>query len=172
MDLTSIGLYLESNFISLEEETELLRHLTKEPPKKTKNRNSIQRFGSNLPYNSNMVSKDVPNYFDFLLDRLEEKELVSKRPDSVSVNQYQPGQAITPHIDSKSSGEVITILSLLGDATMIFAKGKQKEKLFFPKRCLVQLKNEIRTEWQHSIDPVSELRYSIVFRISQPLQPK
>lgn len=166
MDLTTIGLSIINDFISIEEEIELLKNIDNPAPKKTKNRNNIQRFGSDKPYKSNIVAKNIPVYFDFILDKLE--KLLPVRPDSVSINQYTTGQLIAPHIDSDSSGDIITVLSLLSDATMIFNKPKgDKYKVLLPARSLVQMKDEIRKTWMHSIEPVKSLRYSIVFRCSK-----
>lgn len=168
-ELQNLGLSLIPDFISIEEETELLKVLikTEETVKKTKSRNSIQRFGSSLPYNSNIVSSAIPEHFNFVVDRLLEQNLVKLRPDSVTVNEYQKGQEITPHIDSKNSGRIITILSLLGDATMKFNFKKEEHSMLYPARALVQMRGVIRDFWQHSILPVPAPRFSIVFRQSQ-----
>ncbi len=165
-DLAKLGLSLYSDFISVEEEIEILKYLAKPPSTKSKSRNSIQRFGSSKPYKSSMVSDKLPAHFNFILDRLEEKALVPKRPDSITANQYMAGQVITPHIDSANSGPVITILSLMSDATMVFHHKKEKYDILLKARSLVQLRDEIRNVWNHSIEPVKEQRFSIVFRCS------
>jgi alkylated DNA repair dioxygenase AlkB len=120
-----------------------------------------------MPYKSNMVSNKIPEYFNSVLDKLIQQNLLEKTPDSVSVNEYFSGQSITPHIDSKTSGKIITILSLMNEATMVFERNKEKHSLLLPARSLVQMKNEIREQWLHSIPPVKNTRYSIVFRCSE-----
>lgn len=166
-ELAKLGLYLTLDFITLEEEQELLSHIEPTNIKKTKSRNSILRYGSNLPYKSNVVSKTIPVYFDVLLKKLVVGEFVAKRPESVTVNEYKAGQEITAHIDSQLSGDVITILSLLSDATMVFAYQKEKKFVTLPARSLIQMKREIRYDWTHAILPVESLRYSLVFRCSE-----
>lgn len=90
-----------------------------------------------------------------------------QRPDSITINEYHKGQSISPHVDSKSSGEVISVLSILSEATMVFRKGVSKETVLLNPRSLVQMRGEIRNLWEHSIEPVKSTRYSIVFRCSK-----
>ena len=47
---------------------------------------------------------------------------------------------------------------------MVFSRNKEQHKIIIPSRSIIQLKNEIRFEWKHSIEPVKLKRYSIVFR--------
>lgn len=170
IDLTALGLVIVNDFITPQEEQDLLKHIshvsTKQPPptSRRRGRNRIQRFGSSAPYKSHMVSNTIPSYFNITLDRLVEQKLVASRPESITVNEYCAGQVIEPHIDSKSSGEVITVLSVLSEATMVFAKDNVKERVLLQPRSLVQMKGDLRNLWLHSIEPVQALRYSIVFR--------
>lgn len=162
--LEALGLYLFLDFISVEEEQELLKYMPSVPAKKTKGRNNIQRFGSELPYKSSMLSKIIPDHFNLILDRIE--GLGCQRPDSVSINEYLSGQAITKHIDSKSSGPIISVLSMLSDAVMVFSKKTEESiPILLPARSLVQMKGEIRNDWHHEILPVKSTRYSVVFRV-------
>jgi alkylated DNA repair dioxygenase AlkB len=166
-ELTNLGLILIPDFITCEEEQFLLSKIDPTNTKKIKTRNSIRRYGSNLPYKGNIVSKSTPLYFDFLLDRLVVNNHTKKIPESITVNEYKEGQEIHAHIDSKTSGDTISILSLLSDATMVFEYNKSKKSIILPSRSLVQMQNEIRLIWTHSILPVESLRYSLVFRCSE-----
>jgi hypothetical protein len=49
---------------------------------------------------------------------------------------------------------------------MEFAYKNNTEKIIIPRLSLIQLKDEIRHKWTHSILPVQNKRYSIVFRNS------
>lgn len=157
------------DFITPEEEANLLQNIqiSGSNKKNTKSRNSIRRFGSSDPYKANVLSPHVPEYFNFLLDRLVDKKFVDIRPNSVTINEYMEGQEITAHIDSKTSGEIISVLSLLSDATMGFCRPRRQEKhlVELPNRSLVQMRGVIRHDWQHFILPVKAKRYSIVFRL-------
>ena len=164
---------LVPDFITPDEEKALLATFVAGVVKRTKGRNSIRRFGSNVPYKGNMVDATVPEPFAFLLDRLVEQGLLKSRPDSVTVNEYLVGQEITPHIDSVTSGEVISVLSLMSDATMYFDRHKHgRHAVHLPARSLVQMRGEIRHDWQHSIAPVKQKRFSMVFRCGKPKNPE
>jgi len=163
------GLSLIENFVTAEEVVGLMKLIK---PSKLNNisngRNSFKRFGSDLPYKSRIVSSEIPQGFSFLLDRLVTSNLVPFRPDSITINEYLKGQGIAPHVDSKGSGEVISVLSLLSEATMVLTKhGEQPHFIKLPARSLVQMRDEVRWKWSHAIKPVAATRYSIVFRCSK-----
>ena len=175
-DYSKLGLTLILDFITEEEETTLLSFVSRGQKKKTKDRNSIKRFGSRVPYNGNVVSESVPAHYDVFCDKLIQQNLLTIKPDSVTLNEYLAGQGISPHIDSKGSGEVITVMSLLSDARMKFERNGNSFYVDLPRRSLVQMRDEIRHHWRHSVDPVQADRYSLVFRCSdttpKPQPPK
>lgn len=146
------------DFITPEYENELLGKIVKGTRKRGKHRNSIQRFGSNAPYKGNIVSKTIPDYLSKL------KQFIDF--DSVTVNEYHPGQSISAHIDSPESGDTIRVISLLSDAVMVFELGSEKHSVVLPRRSLVSISDNLRWKWKHSILPVKEFRYSIVLRKS------
>lgn len=165
-------LTLVEDFITLEEEMTLLAHIeagisTGTTRRKTITRNVVQRWGSAVPYHDNIVSADIPEHFQFLLDRLVEQNVVAQRPDSITLNQYLKKQAILSHIDDPAGGKVITVLSLLSPATMRFTLYPRAFNIDLLPRSLVQLADEIRYNWSHEILPVEAARYSLVFRNSR-----
>jgi alkylated DNA repair dioxygenase AlkB len=169
IDAAALGLTLLPEFISANEEAELLAQINKVAPsrqKKVPMRNSIRRYGSSEPYFDNVVSPTIPDHFLSLCQRLVEQKLVAAMPDSVTVNEYYAGQVIKAHVDRINAGPVITILSLGSPAVMEFARGDQQFSVKLFPRGLVQLRNEIRYDWTHAIAPVPGLRYSLVFRDS------
>ena len=162
---------LTEDFISADEEAELVRHIEANlpvvnAPKHYAHRNIIQRWGSSVPYYTSVVSAVIPEYFQFLFDRLVAGNHVQSRPDSISLNQYLKKQAIKAHIDDPKAGNVITVLSLLTPATMVFRLGQRDFSVALPPRSLVQMRDEIRYNWTHEILPVEATRYSLVFRDS------
>lgn len=162
-----LGFNLILDFITKNEEVLILNSIDKSNKRRnTKDRNNIQRFGSEIPYKNNIVSKEIPSIFDDISNKLLKENLLEVKPDSITVNEYLKGQEIKPHTDSPTSGKVITILSLMSDAKMVFQKSKDSFVVDVPARSLVQMKNEIRNQWNHSISPVDATRYSIVFRCS------
>ena len=85
--------------------------------------------------------------------------------DNISINEYQRGQAITPHIDSEKFGDVY-ILSLLADSVMRFTSQTGEAQSFaLPRRSLAVMSGELRRKWRHETLPLeSDLRYSVVYR--------
>ena len=154
------------DFINEQEEKTILALIGQKPRLHKSSRNSIQRFGSKTPYGYGVVSEIIPEFLENLCLKLVAKNLLSQKPDSVTINEYHPGQSILPHFDNKNSGEVITVLSLLSEATMVFEKDKEKFSLELPSRSLIQFSGELRHDWMHSILPVRDFRYSLVFRCS------
>jgi hypothetical protein len=168
INIKKLGLTLIENFISEKEEKEILSNF--DPPKRVSSRstarNSIKRYGSSVPYEQQIISDIIPKYLDKIAQKIVKKGYLDIKPNSISINEYLSGNSIAPHIDSLTSGEIISILSLSSDATMVFNKDDSEEfEIKLPRRSLVQMRDEIRYEWKHSVPPVSSLRYSIVFRL-------
>ena len=162
--LSSQGLVLVPDFLSKPEEDIIISNI---PPTKTmkgSSRNSIRRYGSNIPYKNQMISDTIPEYLDSVSLKIVSNGFLTDRPNSISINEYLPGNSIPPHIDSIESGPLITIISLMSDAMMVLAFQEKSHTILVPARSLLQLKDEIRYKWTHSILPVRDKRYSIVFR--------
>lgn len=90
-------------------------------------------------------------------------------PDQVIINEYLPGQGISPHIDCiPCFGEVICSLSLFSSYVMDFIKDKKISMLLEPKSLLI-LSGSSRYDWKHGIaarktDIYNNSRISITFR--------
>lgn len=177
-DCKSLGLTMFPDFISEAEEDVLLTQIRQTEIQDGSDRNSIQRFGSDKPYPKDVISATIPEYLQCIAKKIFTSGLLNRIPDSVSINEYFPGQGIPPHIDSAESGDVISILGLLSYTVVNFTRKQDAFKVLFPARCLMQMRNEIRDKWKHSIDSVIEdvmppitliraKRISIVFRNSK-----
>lgn len=127
-------------------------------------RNRIYRYGSNLPYSGPIKSKKLPDWIAFVIDRLLTQNLLTERPDHLTINEYHKGQSIDWHIDSKTSGDIISVLSLESDAVMDIRKDKSFGTMQLPPRSLIQMTGEHRWDWAHSIQPLKGHRWSLVFR--------
>lgn len=158
---------MKENFLTAQEEQKILSNLPVSEKKRSKNsRNSVVRYGSKKPYNGNIESSVIPDYLEEVIERLVSEKILTCRADSVTINEYFIGQELRYHIDTPESGEVITILSLLGDATLVFRKDGNKYYLRAPRRSVIQLSDDVRWKWEHCVEPLKERRYSIVFRCS------
>jgi len=83
------------------------------------------------------------------------------------VTEYTPGTPIGWHRDRSVFDEVIGI-SLLSSCTFRFRRKAgtkwERHNLTLEPRSIYILRGPARTEWEHSIPEVTELRYSITFR--------
>ncbi len=93
--------------------------------------------------------------------------LDAERLEEILVTEYQPGAAIGWHRDAPPFGIVIGV-SLLSSCKMRLkpmdaARGETRTIDLEPRSVYV-FDGAARSEWQHSIPPAKQLRYSITFR--------
>ncbi len=83
------------------------------------------------------------------------------------MTEYQPGAGIGWHRDAPPFG-IIAGISLAGKCRMRFQKGtgadRQTAAIELTPRSIYLLTGRARSDWQHTIPPGTELRYSITFR--------
>lgn len=165
----NLGLNIYDNFISDEEHSILMNEIIGEIrktdiPGRYISRNRVLRYGDQSMCENNYISNDLPPIIDKIALKLVKDNLLKYKPDTININEYLKDDYIHPHIDRKASGPVVTILSLQSPATMVFTDGKVTfEQILYPKM-LIQMRDIIRWRWHHSILPVEDTRYSIVFR--------
>ena len=73
--------------------------------------------------------------------------------DQLTLNDYQPGQGIPPHVDTHSPfEEIFASLSLISGVTMHFKtpEGLAKD-IYLRPRSLILFTGEVRFNWLHSI---------------------
>ncbi len=130
----------------------------------------VVNFGLEYDYERRSVepASAIPAFLNELLARVA--EFAGCGPEAfrqVGVNEYRPGAAIGWHKDKPQFG-IVAGVSLLAPARMRFrrAKGTRWERISHEvmPRSIYILSGEARSEWEHSIPPVRDLRYSITFR--------
>lgn len=154
------GLELIEDFITEAEEKAILDEVPLSTPNSQKMRNLIRRYGPQTAYTGFVVSDTLPKTLAAICPRLGLEYI----PTSITVNDYHQGQSISPHIDDKSCGPVISVLSLISEATMKFTKDGISHYVKLPPRSLVHMRGEVRYKWQHSVEPLKGPRMSVVFR--------
>jgi alkylated DNA repair dioxygenase AlkB len=130
----------------------------------------VGSFGLKYDYGRRAVepASAMPAFLDDLLIRVA--EFAGYEPDEfqqVGVNEYRAGAGIGWHKDKPQFGIVVGV-SLLAPATMRFRRvnGARWDRISHTvmPRSIYTLSGEARTEWEHSIPPLAELRYSVTFR--------
>jgi len=83
------------------------------------------------------------------------------------VTEYAPGATIGWHRDKAEFGEILAV-SLSSACLLRFRRRRgeewERQSLAVQPRSLYVLRGPVRSEWQHSIPPVTALRYSVTFR--------
>lgn len=159
-ELERIGLSVEPNFISPEQEKAILLRLEKEPWSDDLKRKTIQ-YGYRYNYETKkleQLERQLPEWL-IVLPGLQHF-------DQLIVNNYEKGQGISKHTDHRSYFKnEIAVVSLLSDCEIEFArKGHPSMKLLVPRRSKLTMKDELRYEWTHEIKRVKNKRISLTFR--------
>ncbi len=163
------------DFLSVEEERDLLRQVDALPFENfqfhgfTGNRRVVS-FGWRYDFNERELRKanDMPPFLLPLRERAA--ALAGLGPTDfqhVLVTEYAPGAGIGWHRDKAVFDEVVGI-SLLAPCDFRFRRKKgntwKRATVIAEARSAYLLSGPARTEWEHSIPPVDEKRYSITFR--------
>jgi alkylated DNA repair dioxygenase AlkB len=130
----------------------------------------VVSFGLKYDYSRRTVEAagKMPSFLDELLLRAADFAGVDPMDfRQVGVNEYRAGAGIGWHKDKQDFGIVVGV-SFLTAATMRFRKANgtrwTRVSHIMKPRSIYILDGEARTQWEHSIPPLSELRYSITFR--------
>lgn len=109
-----------------------------------------------------------PDFLQVLLACLSERVGI-KRRDFVQalINEYAPGAGIGWHRDRPVYGEILGV-SLLAPCVMRLRQkdgaGWLRSAAPLEPGSAYRLSGEARRQWEHSISPMTALRYSITFR--------
>ncbi len=97
--------------------------------------------------------------------------LAPQRLQHVLINEYRPGAAIGWHRDRPNFEDVIGILLLSPCSFRMRRKrgaGWERIAIHLDRRSVYLLRGPSRNEWEHSIPPAEQHRYSITFRSLRP----
>lgn len=169
------GLEYRPDFLLPEEERALAERFAALPFKEFEFQGFVGRrrtvsYGWHYAFDGSGLHEAAPMP-DFLLAvREKAAALAGREADALQhalIIEYAPGAGIGWHRDRPVFGDVVGI-SLLAPARMRFRRksGEKWERasLIAKPRSAYLLTGPARTEWEHSIPPMEELRYSITFR--------
>ncbi|MBD2501107.1 alpha-ketoglutarate-dependent dioxygenase AlkB [Anabaena azotica] len=177
------GLTYLPNYISQQEHDYLISVIDQQPWLSDLKRR-VQHYGYRYNYTKRSVDLsmyigELPDWGQKLGQRLLNDKWFTNIPDQLIVNEYQPGQGISAHIDCVPCfGSTITSLSLGSSCVMDFINSQTGEvvSLLLEPCSLLIMSNESRYKWQHGIKPrksdiykgekrVRKRRVSLTFRI-------
>ena len=119
----------------------------------------VQHYGWRYDYRARTVSPDMrlgplPDWLAPLAQSLSREAEFDAIPDQVIINEYQPGQGISAHIDcAPCFGPAIASLSLTGCAEMVLRNTHTDDRisLRLEPGSLLILSGEARYDWTHEI---------------------
>lgn len=152
------GLSYVSDYISTALETVLIEQIDSQPWI-TELKRRVQHYGYKYDYKARGITQDlcigaIPDWLAGLCADLQGQGYFAQTPDQVIINEYQPGQGISPHIDCVPCfGKTIASLSLGSPCVMDFThpKTSAKSSMLLEPRSLLALSGEARYAWQHGI---------------------
>lgn len=155
------GLQYVPNYINGVEQNELLNSIDQQvwSIESVEFTRRLQQHGYRYDYeNGFLVSSSylgpLPEWAASIAKRLYSDGLIATIPDQSTVNEYEPGQGLTSHVDCTTCfGDTIITLSLGSSYVMEFTHSQTKEKseiLLSPGSLLI-LQGEARYVWQHSV---------------------
>ena len=154
------GLRYVPDFVTTEEHDRLLREIDANEWRDDLSRR-VQHYGYRYDYKARSVDYsmrigELPLWAAEIGQRLLTEHYFTEMPDQVIVNEYEPGQGISKHIDCEPCFTgIIASLSLGSACTMNFTNKVSGEvvPVFLELRSLVVLKGEARYQWMHGIPP-------------------
>ena len=171
------GLEYRPDFVTEDEERALLalleelgfREFTMRGQKALR---TVRHFGYDYDYENYgrlLPADPLPDELTWLRDRCA--ELADVAPDELAqtlVSRYPPGAPIGWHRDAPMFGAKVVGVSLGSACRMRLQRGKGEERrvyeLELEPRSAYVLGGPARSQWQHSIPAVKQLRYSVTFR--------
>jgi alkylated DNA repair dioxygenase AlkB len=149
------GLKYFPDFISSEEEKELLSIIDAQEWNSRSLKRRVQHYGYVYDYTKRKIDSSshlgpLPEWLGKIHDKIS--TYFEHKPDQAIVNEYTPGQGIGPHIDCVPCfGPVVASLSLNSPCSMVFGKDKELKSLWLEPRSLLVLTGPARYEWTHQI---------------------
>lgn len=139
------------------EQTKLLEEIDKRSWPLSDMARRVQHYGYRYDYKAKRVTKDMsvgplPGFLKDLAERLRSDGTFEAEPDQIIVNEYEPGQGISAHVDCiPCFGKTIATLSMGSECEMEFEKDGAKRYWTLGIGSLLALSGEARYEWSHTI---------------------
>jgi alkylated DNA repair dioxygenase AlkB len=178
------GFSYQENFITPEEENELCKQIEtiELHPfdfQGYKANRRVASFGYDYSFDNRTLQKgkEIPTAFQPLISRVSSHLAIpAENFSELLITEYPERSVINWHRDAPPF-DIIAGISLLADCTFRLRpqeKSKQVRAAVISipvaRRSLYVIRGAARTDWQHSITPVKQSRYSITLRTLRPQQ--
>lgn len=141
----------------------------------------VQHYGYRYDYRRRQIDDSLylgplPGWLQALAEQIQFSGYMSAPADQVIINEYLPGQGISPHIDCQPCfGDVIVSLSLGSGCIMDFTRAHERVSILLEPGSLLVMRGEARYDWKHGIaarleDPINGVRRPRGRRISITLR--
>ena len=178
-DTTAVtGISYIPNFLTGEEETLFINRINS-GQWLTDIKRRVQHYGYKYDYKARNIDYSMflgllPSWVQPVAKRLQSEGYFEVEPDQVIINEYNPGQGITNHIDCEPCfGETIVSISMGSYCMMDFInlQTKHKVEVLLEPRSMVAIRGEARHNWSHGIpqrkaDLYHGLRFNRQVRLS------
>jgi len=152
------GLQYVENYFTTQEQEALIATIDKQEWLGDLKRR-VQHYGFKYDYKARKIDLGMrigalPDWAKAIADRLYSEGYFDVVPDQLIINEYLPGQGITPHIDCEPCFEdTIVSISLGSSCVMDFTNKETGDKIpvLLTPRSMVVLKGESRYGWMHGI---------------------
>lgn len=160
------GLQYFENYLTKQEHDTLIRTIDSQPWLDDLKRR-VQHYGFKYDYKSRRINLamrigQLPDWTMVIAHKLYVAGYFKSLPDQLIINEYMPGQGITPHIDCEPCFEdTIVSISLGSNCVMDFTNSLSQEKIsmLLAPRSIVVLQGESRYNWTHGIAPRKTDKY-------------
>lgn len=172
------GFSYTPDFITYDEESELCKEISKVELHNFnfqgfKANRKVASFGYDYSFENGKLTKgiDIPVTFNLLIEKVNTHlSIIPGKFAELLITEYPPGAVINWHRDAPPF-DIIAGISLMADCTFRLrphdkAKQGRGSVISFPinRRSLYIIQGAARSDWQHSILPVKQTRYSITLR--------
>jgi alkylated DNA repair dioxygenase AlkB len=152
------GLTYHPALLTARERTDILRQIDSLPWQSDLKRR-VQHYGFKYDYkarsiNHSMRVGELPKFAIEIGQRLLDLSLISEMPDQMIVNEYQPGQGITAHVDCEPCfKDTIVTVSLGSVYTMDFIciESQEVQSIRLGVGSALIFRGSARYEWMHRI---------------------
>ena len=123
-----------------------------------------------------MIAEDIPNWLQTHIDKVHHLGIFgdenTTKPNHVLINEYKPGQGISPHLDGSLFYPTIATISLgshtvlnfyeplsdqeMSDGCCSSLEDRLRFKIYVPRRSLILIQDQMFHHYLHGIEEIKE----------------